>query len=400
MSAGDGGTVTGLEGVELVRVRLRLAQPWVTALGSISERSAVLVRAVVDGAEGWGECVAQPEPTYTSEYEAGAWRVLRDHLIPRVAAQHRAANPAPSEPLRLALAASEAMAAVKGHQMAKAALGAAILDASLRAAGTRLVDHLASVSESSEPVRSRVIAGVAVGVTGDIGRLLDEVGQRVAEGYLRVKLKIHPGWDIGPVTAVRAAFGDGLGLQVDANGSYAPMGPAAAAAALGPLDDTGLLLVEQPLGDEDLLGHARLAAEMATPICLDESITSDAAAATALALRACRVVNIKPGRVGGFYEAVRIHDRCAQAAVPVWCGGMLETGVGRAGNLALAALANFSLPGDISAADRYWAADIVEPRAVLADDGTIGVPPGPGTGISVSLPPSAVTDRAWLPAGP
>ncbi|WP_410051049.1 o-succinylbenzoate synthase [Acidiferrimicrobium sp. IK] len=369
-----------LKGIELVTVRLSLAEPWVTAMGRIAERSVVLVRAVTDDAEGWGECVAQPEPTYTAEYEAGARAVLEAHLAPRVLAGGLAA-----------------MEAVKGHQMAKAALEAAVLDAGLRARGVALVDALRAVSSHPGPHRERVPAGVAVGVTGDVDRLLEEVGKRVGEGYRRVKLKVGPGWDVVPVAAVRDAH-PGLALQVDANGSYRALGVDGAAGALARLDGYGLLMVEQPLGDDDLVGHAELGRRLATPLCLDEAIASDDDAASAVALGACRVLNVKPGRVGGLREAVRVHDRCARSGIGAWCGGMLETGVGRAANLALAALGGFSLPGDLSASDRYWATDIVDRPATLQADGTIAVPAGPGIGVSVSLPPASVVDRTWMSA--
>ncbi len=369
-----------LEGIELVRVRLPLAAPWRTPLGTISERSVVLVRAVVDGAEGWGECVAQPEPTYTSEYEEGAWALLRDHLVPRLLA-----------------AGAPALGAVKGHPMAKAALRAAVLDAELRIRGMPLAQALRDASKCPGPARERVPAGVAIGVSGDLDQLVEEVGKRVGDGYLRVKLKVHPGWDTAPVATVRAA-NPSLALTVDANGAYARLGLDAAAAALARLDGFGLMMLEQPLGDADLVGHAALGRRLATPICLDEAVDSDDAAASAVALGAGRIVNIKPGRVGGLHEAVRIHDRCAQAGWAVWCGGMLETGVGRAANLALATLGNFSLPGDLSAADRYWAEDIVDRPAVLEADGTIAVPDGPGIGVNVSLRPATVVDRTWISA--
>lgn len=378
-----------LEGIELVTVRLPLAEPWVTAMGTVETRRVTLVRAVVDGAEGWGECAAQPEPTYTSEYEEAAWAVLADHLVPRLVAAGVATG----------AAVGPTLGAVKGHRMAKAALEAAVLDAELRVAGTALVDALRAVSLSPGPARTTVGAGVAVGVAADVGTLVDEVLRRVDEGYRRVKLKVHPGWDVAPVGAVRRAVGDGVALQVDANGSYAPLGPDGAAVALALLDDLGLSMVEQPLGDHDLVGHARLGARLATPLCLDEALGSDAEVASALALGACRVVNIKPGRLGGLLEAVRVHDRCMAAGVPVWCGGMLETGVGRAANIALASLAGFSLPGDLSSADRWWRRDIVDPPARLGPGGTLEVPPGPGSGVTVSLGGADVTRRAWWPAG-
>ena len=257
--------------------------------------------------------------------------------------------------------------------MAKAALELAWLDAEGRAAGESLAHRLGGT-------RPRVVAGVAVGVTGSVPALLDEVGRRLAEGYRRVKLKIHPGWDVEPVRAVRERFGAGVALQVDANGSYRR----GDADRLARLDPFGLLLLEQPLACDDLVGHAELSRRIGTPVCLDESISSAAVAASALALGACRVVNVKPGRVGGFLEAVRVHDVCAAGGVPVWCGGMLETGVGRAANLALASLPNFSLPGDLSASNRWYRTDITAPIELDAD-GQIAVPDGAGIGVDVNL---------------
>jgi O-succinylbenzoate synthase len=391
----DGGSAEDdfgpLDGIELVHLRLPLVAPWVTALGSLDRRDVLLVRVVAGGISGWGECVAQPEPTYTSEYVESAADVLVRHLIPRVVGLT-----GPFRPDRVIAG----MRAVKGHPMARTALEVAALDAGLRRSGRSLATYLATacVPPAGKPPAS-VPAGVAVGVTGDTGWLLDEVTRRVEEGYRRVKLKVHPGWDIAPVAAVRARWGpEELLVQVDANGSYA--GGDDPVTALRPLDDAGLVLIEQPLGDDDLLGHARLARALRTPICLDESITSAATAASALALGACGVINIKAGRVGGLAEAVRVHDLCRAASVPVWCGGMLETGVGRATNLALASLPGFTLPGDLSAAGRFWAEDIVTRPAHLDPGGTIAVPSGPGLGVEVRADLRAVTVRRdWYRAG-
>lgn len=378
-------TASGLDLVELVRIRLPLVEPWVTGAGTTSERDALLVRVEVGGSEGWGECVAEDEPTYSAEYVDGAWDVLCRYLVPALLRR------APCAGVEVA----PALARFKGHRMAKAALEAAVLDAELRGQGISLAEHLWSRSTwrpsagvapgipGSAPAErpDRVQAGVAVGISGSVPQLLAEVSRRVDEGYRRVKLKVRPGWDTEPVGAVREAFGD-LALQVDANGAYAPLGPSAAS-VLKELDRFGLLLVEQPLADDDLVGHAALAKAIGTPVCLDEAIVSLDTAQNALALGACSVVNLKPGRVGGYLEAVRIHDLCAAAGVPVWCGGMLETGVGRAANLALATLANFALPGDLSASDRFWAADVVRDPVRLEADGTIRVPDGPGSGVEV-----------------
>jgi O-succinylbenzoate synthase len=382
--------------VELVRLRLPLRIEWVTAAGRYSHRDVLLIRAVFADAEGWGECVAQSDPTYTAEYVESAADVLTRYLIPRLlvadasAAADWAGGDGPS---------ARALAGVKGHPMAKAALEAALLDAHLKLAGRSLASHLGAVARppAAEPPPAAVVGGVAVGVSDDVDALIGEVGGFVAVGYRRVKLKIHPGWDEEPVAAVRARWSpEQLMVQVDANGTYA--GLADPAAALAALDDHDLLLVEQPLGDEDLLGHAALAKRIVTPVCLDESITSAAMAATALAVGACGVINVKPGRVGGLLEAVRVHDLCRAAGIPVWCGGMLETGVGRAANLALASLPGFVLPGDLSAADRFWSDDIVSDPAQLERDGTIAVPVGPGLGVAVRDDlGAAVVSRRWFP---
>ncbi len=383
--------MTALEGIEVVRLRLPLVEPWVTPLGTLRNRDVLLCRAVVGGASGWGECAAQPEPTYSAEYVDGAADVLARHLVPRlVAAGAVRGRDVPA-----------AVAGVKGHPMAKAALEVAVLDAELRLLGRGLAAHLASATDPPAPEPAgRVAAGVAVGLHLRVDDLLAEVSGHVTAGYRRVKLKVHPGADLAPVAAVRAAWPPGrLALQVDANGSYASV--ADPVTALRPLDAHDLLVVEQPLADDDLVGHAALARGLRTPVCLDESITSDGAAAAALAIGACRVVNLKPGRVGGVHAALRIHDRCRAAGVGLWVGGMLETGVGRAVNLALASLPGVTLPGDLSAADRFWAEDIVTRPAVLEPDGTIAVPTAPGIGVEVCSDLGAVTvGRDWYPAGP
>ena len=251
---------------------------------------------------------------------------------------------------------------------AEVTLETAILDAELRCAGRSFGERLGAVKE-------RVPTGVSVGIMDSIPELLDAVTGYLDAGYLRIKLKIEPGWDVEPVRAVRERFGDHLLLQVDANTAYTRAdGPLLAA-----LDACDLLLLEQPLDEEDVLGHALLAKPVRTPICLDESIVSARSAVDAIELGACAIVNIKPGRVGGYLEAKRIHDVCLERGVPVWCGGMLETGIGRAPNLALAALPGFTLPGDTSASDRYFARDLTRP--FVLDDGHIAVPAGPGIGV-------------------
>ena len=338
-----------------------LVTPFRTSWGEQAERDVLLVRVNANGVDGWGECVAMNEPLYSSEYTAGALAVIRDHLVPRLMAV----------PEMTAEDVAEILAPVQGHAMAKAAVEAAVLDAQARQDGCSLAEYLGGV-------RTEVEVGVSVGMAADVGALLATIEAFVAQGYRRVKLKIAPGWDVEPVRAVRDRFPDHL-LQVDANGAYR----LEAWEQLGALDAFGLLLIEQPLPASDLIGHAELAKRIRTPICLDESITSVETAATALDLGAASIVNIKAGRVGGYLEARRIHDLCQSRLVPVWCGGMLETGIGRAANLALAALPNFTLPGDISASARYFDQDLTPPFELR--DGHLAVPAGPGIGVEPLL---------------
>jgi O-succinylbenzoate synthase len=345
--------------VELRRIRMPLVSPFRTSFGTQTEREVVLVRVVTPEAEGWGECVAMEEPLYSYEDIETAAHVLRTQLVPRVLAL--------GERLTAARVA-HVLEPVKGHPMAKAALELAVLDAELRAAGRSFGDHVGAVRET-------VPAGVSVGIMDEIPQLLDAVGGYIDQGYVRIKLKIEPGWDVEPVQAVREAYGD-IGLQVDANTAYT-LGDARHLARLDPFD---LLLIEQPLPEDDVRGHAELAKQIRTPVCLDESITSARSAADAIAIGACSIINIKAGRVGGYLEAVRVHDVAQANGIPVWCGGMLETGLGRAANVALAALPGFTLPGDTSASDRYYRQDVTTQPFVL-EDGHVRVPTGPGLGV-------------------
>ena len=350
-----------LRAVEMRRIRLSLVAPFETSFGVQTERDILLVKAIASDGEGWGECVAGEEPTYSSEYVDGAQHVLIHHLLPRLF----------SQPSISASDVGRLLRPVHGHQMAKAAIEMAILDAELRARGESFGKYLGAV-------RPAVDSGVSVGIHKTIPELLETVGDYVEQGYRRIKLKIKPGWDLEPVRAVRERFGN-VPLQVDANTAYS-LSDAAHLALLDPFD---LLLIEQPLPEEQVLAHAELAKSVRTPICLDESIISAQAAADAIQLGACRIINVKPGRVGGYLEARRIHDVCAEHGVPVWMGGMLETGIGRAGNVAMAAMKNFTLPGDTSASDRYYKRDITAPFVLR--DGRLDVPVGPGLGVEVDL---------------
>ena len=347
--------------VELRRVDLPFVTPFRTSFGVQVVRQAILVRVLGDDVEGWGEVVCGTDPLYSSEYVDGAWDVLERYLVPAILDRPIGAE----DVARLT-------APIKGHRMAKAGLEMAVLDALLRGAGTSLATRLGGV-------REEVAVGVSVGIADSHAQLLQRIDQRLAEGYERIKLKIEPGWDLAMLAAVRAHVGDDVALQVDANAAYRR----ADADHLVGLDEFGLVLVEQPLPASDLLGHARLAERMATPMCLDESITSADVTADALDLGAAAVVNIKPGRVGGLLEARRIHDLCRDRDVPVWCGGMLETGIGRAANLALASLPGFTLPGDISSSARYFHRDVTPP--FVAHDGWMAVPTGPGLGVEVDM---------------
>ena len=366
-----------LTGFELRRIAMPLRAPFRTSFGTETNRDILLIRAVTDGGDGWGECVAMSHPLYSSEYVDAAADVLRRFLIPALVGSGPITAPS----------VAHVLGPIKGHRMAKAALEMAVLDAELRAEGRSFARELGAVKD-------RVPSGVSVGIMDDIAHLLDVVDGFVDEGYVRIKLKIEPGWDVEPVRAVRERFGDDLLLQTDANCAYTLRD----ARQLAKLDPFDLLLIEQPLEEDDILGHAELAKLISTPVCLDESITSAQSAAAAIRLGAAAIVNIKPGRVGGYLEARRIHDVCAAHGIPVWCGGMLETGLGRAANVALAALPGFTLPGDTSASGRYYATDITEPFVLV--DGHLVVPTGSGLGVQ-PLPDrlaEVTLSTEWIPA--
>lgn len=347
-----------IETIRLHRIDIPLVRPFRTSFGTQVARDVLLVEVVTDtGLSGWAECVAMEWPGYSAEYVDGAVNVLTEHLIPRVLVDRTCD----------AQAAHEHMRRLVGHPMAKAALETAILDASLREQRRSLADYLGAV-------RTEVDCGVSVGIPTGIDALLEEVASYVDAGYRRIKLKIEPGWDVEAVRAVRAAWPD-IPLQTDANQAYTRDDTALLAA----MDDCDLLLVEQPLPEDDLRGHALLAQQISTPVCLDESIISTATADTAIAFGATSIINIKPGRVGGYLEAKAIHDLCLARGIPVWCGGMLETGIGRAANVALAALPGFTLAGDTSASSRYFTTDITKP--FVLEDGRLRVPTGPGIGV-------------------
>lgn len=347
-----------IERFRLHLLEIPLVRPFRTSFGSQDVRDVLLVEAVDDsGARGWGECVTMAWPGYSSEYTSAAVDVLRDHLIPALG------SAVDGDPVVV----RDTLETLRGHPMAKAAVSTALLDVWLRLRGESLAHHLGAS-------RTEVECGVSVGIPADMEALLEEVTQYVDAGYRRIKLKIQPGWDLEPVAAVREMW-PRIPLQVDANQAYTRDH----AGHLARLDEYNLLLIEQPLPEDDLWGHRIIAEAMSTPVCLDESILSVASAESAIEFGCTEIINIKPGRVGGYVTAREIHDLCRERAIPVWCGGMLETGIGRAANLALAALPNFTLPGDTSASDRYFRVDITEPFVLV--HGCLAVPTGPGIGV-------------------
>ena len=354
-----------LAGLTLHVAEMPLVTPFTTSFGTQTVRRALLVEAEfeIDGERvtGWGECVAGNDPLYSSEYVEGAIDVLHRWLVPTLVT----AGPFVAESV------ADILRPVVGHQMAKAALEMAALDAQLQYRSISFADYLGVT-------RRTVPSGVSVGIQPTIPGLVEVVADYLDQGYARIKLKIKPEFDLDHVRAVRETVGPDVLLQVDANAAYT----LADTPRLRRLDEFELLLIEQPLGEADLRQHAMLAASVATPICLDESIVSAAAAADAIMLGAASILNIKPGRVGGYLEARRIHDLARAHGVAVWCGGMLETGLGRAANTALAALPGFTLPGDISGSNRFYAEDITTVPITMIN-GTVQVPTGNGFGVEI-----------------
>lgn len=349
-----------IERAELRLIELPLAQPFETSFGKEINKRAIIVALHGDGAVGYGECVAGEGPWYSYETVETAWHILEEFLIPRVLVEELEAGDV-----------WQLLAPIRGHPMAKAALEMALWDLEAMLEAKPLAALLGGAKE-------RVESGISIGIKKDIPQLLEEIARRLDEGYPRIKLKIKPGWDLEVLEEVRERFPK-IKLQVDANAAYT----LDALPLLKELDRFELLLIEQPLGYDDLADHARLQRELDTPICLDESIFSFSAAKAALALESCRIINIKPGRIGGLAQSIAIHELCRERGVPVWCGGMLETGIGRAHNVALASLPGFTLPNDISASRRYYERDIIKPEFSLNKDGTVSVPKGPGIGVKV-----------------
>jgi o-succinylbenzoate synthase len=348
--------------VELREIRLTLLHPFETSFGRTTERHIILVRVEdVDGREGWGECVAEEGPFYSEEWTESAWAVMEQFLAPLV--------------IGAAIESAEVVdglfAHVRGNRMAKAAIETAVWDLDAHRRNLPLWKLLGGT-------REEIACGVSIGLQPAPSALLEKIERELSAGYQRIKIKIKPGHDIALVEAVRARFPD-IPLMVDANSAYrlsdAPM--------IRELDRFKLMMIEQPLAHDDIVQHARLQREIATPICLDESIRSSDDALHAIEVGACRIINIKLGRVGGHMEARRVEQVCRERAIPVWCGGMLEAGIGRAHNIALSTLSGFLLPGDVSASARYWDEDIIDPAVTVTNRGTIVPPSGPGIGFAV-----------------
>jgi o-succinylbenzoate synthase len=350
-----------IDRIELRLVRLPLVRFFETSFGRVYDRTFILTRLDGEGEVGLGECVADNDPYYASETNETVWHVASAFLAPLVLGR-TFAHPREVYP---------AMARVRGHHMAKAAIEMAAWDLFARQQGLPLSRVLGGG-------RTHVAAGVSIGIQDSLEQLADRVATELAAGYQRIKIKVKRGWDLEAVGLIRQRFG-AVPLMVDANAFYTLDD----AAHLARLDQFGLMMIEQPLEYEDLFDHAILQRRIATPICLDESIHSVRHARDAIEARACRVINVKPGRMGGHAESIRLHDLCAAHGIPVWHGGMLESGIGRAHNLHLSSLPNFTLPGDVAASKRYYANDLIEPPIEVLPDGTIPVPTGPGIGVHI-----------------
>jgi o-succinylbenzoate synthase len=354
-----------IDRIILREIRLRLREPFRISSGVVDERRILLLELFErGGASEWAECVAGETPNYSPETIDTAWLALREWLAPRVLG-HAIESPQAVQPLL--------EKGICGHNMARAAIEMGAHGLAARMEGVSLATLLGGE-------RTRVATGISLGIQKDPAALVERALRASADGYRKIKVKIQPGSDVAFVRAVRKALPAGTELMADANSAYT----LDAAEHLAQLDEFGLIMIEQPLGRDDLVRHAELQRRLRTPICLDESITDVARCEDMIALGSGRIVNIKPGRVGGYATSRRIHDLCAAAGIPVWCGGMLESGVGRAYNVALASLPNFRLPGDLSPSARYWERDVVTPEWTMDAEGMVAVPRGaPGIGVTV-----------------
>jgi O-succinylbenzoate synthase len=352
-----------IDRVELREIQMPLVHFFQTSFGRTTMRRIVLVRVNAEGREGWGEVTAGEEPLYSHETAETAWHVLRDFLIPWVVGKQWAS---PSE-------VAAKFRPIRGHNMAKAALENALWVIEAQQKGVSLAKAVGGTLEE-------IPCGVSIGIQNSIEELLEKIALEVSAGYQRIKVKVKPGWDINILDRIRTKFPH-IALMADANSAYT----LADLAHLKQFDRFYLMMVEQPLGWDDIIDHAKLQREISTPICLDESIHSADNARQAIEIGACKIINVKLGRVSGFTSAKQVHEVCRAKNIPVWCGGMLESGIGRAHNIAMSALPGFTLPGDVSASQRYWRADIIDPEVTVSARGTILVPQAPGLGFEPKL---------------
>lgn len=354
-----------IQSIELREIRLPLVHFFETSFGRTTERRIILARVTdANGAEGWGECTAGEGPFYSNEWTETGWATLVEFLGPMMLRKE----------VEGAAHVFNLMKPVRGHRMAKATLETACWDLEAKNAGVPLWKHLGGI-------RSEVACGVSIGIQDTPDALIEKIRKEVDAGYQRIKIKIKPGWDLGIIEYVRKEFPD-IRLMGDANSAY----KLSDVPLFQKLDQFGLMMFEQPLAHDDIFDHAVLQRQIQTPVCLDESICSAEDACHAIQLESCRIINIKLGRVGGHAEAKRVEQVARDNEIPVWCGGMLESGIGRAHNIAMSTLAGFTLPGDVSASSRYWEEDIIEPPVTVSERGTIKAPDAPGIGFKINVP--------------
>lgn len=351
-----------IERVVLRQLRMPLVHFFETSFSRTYSRDIIIIEVISEGLSGWGEITAGENPFYNEEWTGSAWPIAKDYVAPRVIGRQ----------LNGALDIDPLTRHIRGHNMARGGVEAAVWDLQARRNGNPLWKEIGGGA------RTEIPCGVSIGIQDTVGQLLEKISVELAAGYQRIKMKIKPGWDLDVIRKVRETFPQ-IRLMADANSAYT----LADTARLKQLDEFYLMMIEQPLAHDEIIDHATLQAQLQTPVCLDECIRSEHHARQAITLKAGGIINIKLGRVGGFAEAIRVHDVCHTAGIPVWCGGMLEAGIGRAHNVALATLPNFTLPGDVSAGSRYWKRDIIFPPVETTSRGTIAIRSEPGFGYEI-----------------
>jgi O-succinylbenzoate synthase len=351
-----------IDRIVLRQLRMPLVHFFETSFSRTYERQIVIVEVISDGLSGWGEITAGEHPFYNEEWTEAAWLIARDYVAPRLIGREIAHADEVDSLTRH----------IRGHNMARGGVEAAVWDLQARRNGNPLWKEIGGGA------RQEIPCGVSIGIQDSVEQLIGKIECELAEGYQRIKMKIKPGWDIDVIRRIRERF-PAIRLMADANSAYTLND----AGRLKQLDEFYLMMIEQPLAHDDIIDHAALQPQLETPVCLDECIRSEHHARQAIAMKACRIINIKLGRVGGFAEAKRVHDTCEAAGIPVWCGGMLEAGIGRAHNIALSTLPGFTLPGDVSASNRYWKRDVITPAVEITPKGTIVVRDEPGFGYEI-----------------